>query len=133
MSATPARAIDHVGIVVRDADAIVAWYRETFGMTVVHDEIDPYGARMVFLAPADGGTAIQVLSPLADGPIARHLAENGEGLHHVCLAVPDVAAALGAAGDLVTAPFVGGKGRLCAFPEGVPGGVRLELVQEEAA
>ncbi|MBB5785505.1 VOC family protein [Jiangella mangrovi] len=131
-----ARRIDHVGLVVRDADAVIAWHTDRFGLVTVHDEVipgDDQNVRLVFLAPpADqDGTALQLVSPIADGPIARYLAEHGEGLHHVCYAVDDVEAALVAAGDAETRPFVGGKGRRCAFPTGVPAGVRLELVEEE--
>lgn len=135
MTALTSQRIDHVAIVVRDADATVAWYGGTFGMQVVHDEIDPFGVRMVFLAPAADthGTAIQVLAPGTEGMIAEYLADFGEGLHHVCLAVPDIEAALAAVGDEQAVPFVGGKGRLCAFPLHVPGNVRLELVEEPPA
>lgn len=132
MSRVSSQRIDHVAIVVKDAEATITWYCDRFGMQVAHDEIDQFGVRMVFLAPASDarGTAIQVLSPGAEGSIAQYLAEHGEGLHHVCLVVPDIEAALAAVGDDLTTPFVGGKGRLCAFPLHVPGNVRLELVEE---
>jgi methylmalonyl-CoA/ethylmalonyl-CoA epimerase len=132
MSQVNSHRVDHVAIVVRDAEAAAAWYGQRFGMQVVHDEIDPFGVRMIFLAPtADTkGTSIQVLSPGAEGSIAQYLSEHGEGLHHICLAVNDIKAAILAAGDDQTAPFIGGKGRLCAFPLQVPNNVRLELVEE---
>ncbi|QEO09499.1 VOC family protein [Protaetiibacter larvae] len=135
-----ARRVDHVGIVVRDAQAAIDWYADSFGFVVDSDELihgDAHNVRLVFLVPgadaAPGATALQLLAPFADGPIGRYLAEHGEGLHHVCFAVDDVAATTRALGDESTQPFVGGKGRLCSFPSGVPSDVRLELVQEEPA
>ncbi|PJJ65578.1 VOC family protein [Compostimonas suwonensis] len=132
--------VDHVGVVVRDADVTIDWYTRSFGMVVVHDQLihgDDQNVRLVFLAPsadaAPDATALQLVSPIADGPIARHLAEHGEGLHHVCFAVDDIDATLVAIGDGETRPFVGGRGRRCAFPIGVPDRVRLELVEDDPA
>lgn len=135
---TVARRIDHVGVVVRDAQAAIDWYAEEFGFVVDSDELihgDTQNVRLVFLLPgasaAPGTTALQLVSPFADGPIARHLATHGEGLHHVCFAVDDIVDTVRGLGDATTEPFIGGKGRLCAFPSGVPSEVRLELVQED--
>ncbi len=139
MTPHPAQRIDHVAIVVADMDASIAWYRESLGLVVDSDELihgDTQNVRLVFLTPAAGSigaTALQLLSPIASGPIGRYLAEHGEGLHHVCFEVDDVAAATEQLGDRQTVPFVGGKGRLCSFPEGVPSNVRLELVQGVAS
>ena len=139
MTALSAHRIDHVGVVVRDADESIAWHSSNFGFVVDSDELihgDTQNVRLVFLVPGPGAgpaaTALQLVSPIADGPIARYLAEHGEGIHHVCFAVEDVAAATVAVGDTATVPFVGGKGRLCSFPVGVPASLRLELVEESA-
>ena len=86
--------IDHVGIAVRDLDAAIAYYRDTFGATVSHREcIDLDGVEEALIAVAD--SYIQLLCPTRpDSPVARFLERRGEGLHHVGYRVDDCAAAL---------------------------------------
>jgi len=86
--------IDHVGIAVRDLDAAIAYYRDTFGASVSHRElIDLDGVEEALIAVAD--SFIQLLSPTRpDSPIARFLERRGEGLHHVGYRVDDCAVAL---------------------------------------
>ncbi|WP_040421012.1 methylmalonyl-CoA epimerase [Actinopolymorpha alba] len=90
------RAIDHVGIAVPDLDAAIAWYAQTFGMRVVHSEVnEDQGVREAMLAVGDeAGPMIQLLAPLNDqSPIAKFLASRGEGVHQVAYTVDDVEAA----------------------------------------
>ncbi len=66
--------IDHVGIAVRDLDAAIAYYRDTFGATVSHREcIDLDGVEEALIAVAD--SYIQLLMPdttrLTGGPLPR--------------------------------------------------------------
>ncbi|MGP0109477.1 MAG: VOC family protein, partial [Acidimicrobiales bacterium] len=86
--------IDHVGIAVRDLDAAIAYYRDTFGATVDHREsIELDGVEEALIAVAD--SYIQLLCPTRpDSPVARFLERRGEGLHHVGYRVEDCAAAL---------------------------------------
>jgi methylmalonyl-CoA/ethylmalonyl-CoA epimerase len=37
-----------------------------------------------------GGSEIQLLCPLNDGPLGRRLAKHGEHVHHVCFTSPDL-------------------------------------------
>lgn len=88
--------IDHVGIAVHDLDSAVLTYTTTYGMAVLHEEVnDEQGVREVMLAPGEGGgPAVQLLTPTSDdSPVARFLARKGEGMHHVAYAVQDIAAA----------------------------------------
>jgi methylmalonyl-CoA/ethylmalonyl-CoA epimerase len=84
--------IDHVGIAVRDLDAAIAFYERTFGMTVVHEEVnEEQGVREAMLAVGDSGSCIQLLAPLRDdSPIGRFLARNGEGIQQVAYGVDDI-------------------------------------------
>lgn len=91
-------AIDHVGIAVPDFDAAVEFYRMTFGLELVHEEVnDEQGVREGMLrAPGDSGTgaAVQLLAPL--GPtstIAKFLGRNGPGLQQLAYRVTDIEAA----------------------------------------
>jgi methylmalonyl-CoA/ethylmalonyl-CoA epimerase len=128
--------IDHVGIAVRDLDAAIAYYRDTFGATVDHREsIELDGVEEALIAVAD--SYIQLLCPTrADSPVARFLERRGEGLHHVGYRVDDCAAALESVrrggGTLIDeAPRPGSRGTTVAFvhPKGAFGTL-IELVQE---
>jgi methylmalonyl-CoA/ethylmalonyl-CoA epimerase len=87
--------IDHVGIAVADLDAALAFYRDTFGLTSVHEETnEEQGVREAMLAVGSGETRIQLLAPLdASAPIARFLERSGPGVQQVAYTVDDVAAA----------------------------------------
>lgn len=86
--------IDHVGIAVPDLDVAIAWYRDTFGMAVTHEETNPdQGVReaMVRVAADDTGPLLQLLAPLsADSPIAKFLDRSGPGIQQVAYRVDDV-------------------------------------------
>jgi methylmalonyl-CoA/ethylmalonyl-CoA epimerase len=86
--------IHHVGIVVRSIDAAYAVYRDILGLRVLKDEpIADQGVRAALLDLGNG--LLELLEPtVPDTGIARYLERRGEGLHHVCLAVPDIDAAL---------------------------------------
>ncbi len=85
--------IDHVGVAVPDLDEALTFYRDTFGMTLVHEESNPdQGVReaMVRVGAADG-PCLQLLAPL--GPtstIARFLDRSGPGLQQLAYRVRDV-------------------------------------------
>ena len=125
------RGIDHVALVVRDVEEAIAYFTGTLGLGLLHDEVTTAsgGARLVFLDA--GNVAIQLVSPTGpDGPMAAHLTEHGEGLHHVCLAVDDIEASVAAlAPDAGVVIAVGGRGRRTAFLPGKPGGLVTELAE----
>lgn len=88
------RRIHHVGIVVKRLAEAYAFYRDTLGLPLVREaEIADQGVRAALLAAGD--SEIELLEPLSpDNGVGRFLARRGEGLHHVCFDVPDVAASL---------------------------------------
>jgi methylmalonyl-CoA/ethylmalonyl-CoA epimerase len=136
--------IDHVGIAVPDFDAAVELYRATFGLELVHEEVnEEHGVHEGMLrAPGDRGTgaAVQLLAPL--GPtstIAKFLDRSGPGLQQLAYRVTDIEsamAALRAAGVrlLYDTPRRGTAGSRINFvhPKDA-GGVLVELVQPAAA
>lgn len=87
-------SIHHIAIVVRDMDAALAFYRDALGLEMTERREAPEeGVEIAFLPAGEG--EIELLRPLSDeGGIARFLEKRGEGLHHVCLAVADVEAAM---------------------------------------
>lgn len=84
--------IDHVGIAVADLDAALTFYRETFGLHSVHQEVnEEQGVREAMLAVGAGGTQIQLLAPLTgDSALARFLDRSGPGVQQVAYTVMDV-------------------------------------------
>jgi methylmalonyl-CoA/ethylmalonyl-CoA epimerase len=131
-----ARTIDHVAIASPDAERTARWYEENFGFVRVNDEVaDEPGVRLVFLAAAgdrSDGTSLQIVQPVRPGPVADFLAQRGEGLHHVCFAVDDIASTLHARGQDSREVFTGGYGLPCAFVADPSPGVVIELVQAPA-
>jgi methylmalonyl-CoA epimerase len=128
--------IDHVAIAVSDLDAAIAYYEQTFGCTVAHREVvETDGVEEALLAVAD--SYVQLLTPTrADSPVAKYLANKGEGLHHIGYRVDDCAAALErvkAEGHRVIddAPRPGSRGTTVAFIHPKTAfGTLIELVQE---
>src|SRR6476661_4895545 len=128
--------IDHVAIAVRDLDAAVAYYADTYGVGVDHREVvERDGVEEALLKVAD--SYVQLLTPIRDdSPVAKYLASKGEGIHHVGYRVADCAEALArvkAAGHRVIdeSPRPGSRGTTVAFvhPKGAFGTL-IELVQE---
>ncbi len=92
-------AIDHVGIAVPDFDAAVEFYRATFGLELVHEEInEEQGVHEGMLrAPGDPGTgaAVQLLAPLnPTSTIAKFLDRNGPGMQQLAYRVTDIDSAM---------------------------------------
>ena len=84
--------IDHVGIAVADLDAAIAFYRDTFGILSVHEEVnEEQGVREAMLTVGDGATRIQLLAPLTEqSTIAKFLDRNGPGVQQVAYTVDDI-------------------------------------------
>ena len=81
--------VDHIGIVVKSIAAAKALY-EKLGLSVSPEEV--VEAEQVRLVMAQvGESRVELLEPLSDSsPISKFLAKRGEGLHHICLRVPDL-------------------------------------------
>ena len=86
--------LDHVGIVVQDLDAALAFYRDVLGLEVEAPEEVLSQRVRAHLIPV-GHAALELLEATAvDSPIARYLDKRGPGLHHITLRVEDIRAAL---------------------------------------
>nr|HID14235.1 methylmalonyl-CoA epimerase [Anaerolineae bacterium] len=86
--------IHHIAIAVHDLDAALAFYRDGLGLRVSERrEVVEEGVEIAFLPAGEG--EIELLQPLGPGSgVARFLEKRGEGLHHVCLTVEDIEAAM---------------------------------------
>jgi methylmalonyl-CoA/ethylmalonyl-CoA epimerase len=85
-------AIDHVGIAVPDLDEAMAFYRDTYGMQVLHEETnEEQGVREAMVGVGDSGSCIQLLAPLNEqSTIAKFLDRNGPGMQQLAYRVTDV-------------------------------------------
>src|SRR3954449_12129035 len=85
-------AIDHVGVAVHDLDEAIAFYRDSYGMRLVHQEVnDEQGVREAMMAVGDSGSCIQLLAPLDDeSTIAKFLDRSGPGIQQMAYRVADV-------------------------------------------
>jgi methylmalonyl-CoA/ethylmalonyl-CoA epimerase len=129
--------VDHIGIAVRDMDTAKKFYTEVLGMTAQGEEMVEQQQVNVCFIPS-GDSEIELLeSTSPEGPIAKFIAKNGEGIQHIALGVDNIENALA---DLKAkgvrlideAPRYGAGGARIAFihPKAT-GGILLELSQRK--
>ena len=86
--------IHHIAVAVKDLDAALTFYRDALGIEVSERrEIPAEGVEVAFLPVGD--SELELLQPLDPAnSIGRFLGKRGEGIHHVCMLVEDIAAAV---------------------------------------
>jgi len=132
----PIKRIDHIAIVVESLDAALTVYRDVLGMTLSHVEIIREQDVKIGFLPG-GDSEIELLEPLTpDSGIGRYLARRGEGLHHICLEVDDIAAILAglkARGvQLIDeTPKRGAHGKIAFIHPKSAHGVLVELIERD--
>lgn len=86
--------INHVAIVVQDIDAALNFWEQTFGLELDHVEDVPSQKSKVAFLPL-GESEIELVQPTTtDSGLASFLEKRGEGMHHICIEVEDIDAAL---------------------------------------
>ena len=90
------KRIDHIAIVVQDLDAALKVYRDALGLPLTHvRDVPAEGVKVAFLPMPEGDGEIELVQPTAEETgIARYLAKRGEGMHHICVEVDDIRAAM---------------------------------------
>jgi len=125
--------IDHLGIAVKSLAAAKSIY-EKLGLTASAEEtVEQEKVRLVMIPV--GESRLELLEATSgDSAIAKFIAKRGEGLHHVCLRVPDLPAAVAKLKQdgvrLVSEEIktgAGGHRYVFVHPQST-GGVLLELV-----
>jgi methylmalonyl-CoA epimerase len=126
--------IDHLGIAVKSLSAAKEFYKR-LGLPISAEETVLAEQVRLVMVPV-GETRLELLEPTSDtSTIAKFLAKRGEGLHHVCLRVPDLAVAVEGLKKegvrLVSDEIKTGAGghRYVFVHPSSAGGVLLELVQ----
>jgi len=126
--------IDHIGIAVKSLAAAKSIY-EKLGLNVSPEEVVEQEQVRVVMVPV-GESRLELLEATAENStIANFVAKRGEGLHHVCLRVPDLPAAVARLKKdgvrLVSEEIktgAGGHKYVFVHPSSA-GGVLLELVE----
>lgn len=133
------RRIDHIGIAVKDIVEAARLYAEGLGLPCTHVEtVEAQGVKVGFIPVGD--SEIELLEPLSgESPVGRFLEKRGEGIHHICIQVEDIGAAMArlkarGARLLSDTPQPGAGGALVAFVHPASAnGVLLELAQKPYA
>ncbi|MGQ0506036.1 MAG: methylmalonyl-CoA epimerase [Myxococcaceae bacterium] len=129
------KGLDHVAIAVKDLEKAIAFYKDAFGLELA--EIEEVAEQKVRTAIFGHGMGrVELLCPTEPNTgVARFLEKRGEGLHHICLEVDDIDAALTelkarGAPLIDETPKIGAGGAKIAFihPKGTSG-VLTELRQ----
>ncbi|HEY4903220.1 MAG TPA: methylmalonyl-CoA epimerase [Candidatus Sulfotelmatobacter sp.] len=85
--------IDHLGIAVKSLTAAKGIY-EKLGLSISEEETVEQEHVRVIMIPL-GESRLELLEATSeDSAVARFIAKRGEGLHHICLRVPDLPAAV---------------------------------------
>ena len=127
--------VDHLGIAVRDlAEAVRAYETLGFAVSDTHD-VPTEKVRAAFLPV--GESRLELLEPTDPSSVIARFLEKRSGLHHVCVLVEDIEAAMEELRTrgvtlLDEKPRVGAGGCRVAFvhPKAA-GGVLLELKEEQ--
>ncbi len=129
-------SIDHLGIAVKSLAAAKGFYQK-LGLSVSPEETVEAEQVRVVMVPV-GDSRLELLEPTSENSaVAKFLAKRGEGLHHVSLRVPDLAAVVDRLKKdgvrLVSDEIKVGAGghRYIFIHPSSAGGVLLELVEEK--
>jgi len=129
--------VDHIGIAAGSIEGSANFYTQMLGLELTGtEEVKEQKVRTAFLPV--GESELEILESTApDGPIAKYISKNGEGIQHIALRVDDVEAALEELKNkgvrlIDETPRRGAGGTKIAFihPKAT-GGVLLELCQRD--
>jgi methylmalonyl-CoA epimerase len=127
--------IDHLGIAVKSLASTKRFY-EKLGLKISPEEVVEGEQVRVAMIPT-GESRIELLEPTSESSvIAKFLSTRGEGLHHVCLRVRNLAEVVSKLKQdgtrLVSEEIKTGAGghRYIFVHPASTGGVLLELVEE---
>lgn len=128
------KKINHVAVAVENIEEASAFWRDVIGLDLHQTEtVESQKVKIAFF-PC-GESEVELVQPLDESSgTARFIAKRGAGIHHLCLEVEDIAAALTELKEkgvrLINEEPLVEEGRKMAFihPKS-SGGVLLELYQ----
>jgi methylmalonyl-CoA epimerase len=132
------KRIDHVAIIVHNIEQALAFYQDTLGIRPGEiKEVPTEQVRIAFLPlGGPGGSEIELIEPTTpDSSLSRFLEKRGEGLHHICLEVENIDAALAEMQEqgvpvLDKQPRIAAEGRAIFIHPKATNGVLLELLEK---
>ncbi len=84
------RALDHIGIAVKNLDEAVKFYRDVLGLELVKIEEVPEEKVRIAMFKV-GASYIELLEAMDENSaIAKFIEKRGEGIHHIAIRVDDV-------------------------------------------
>jgi methylmalonyl-CoA/ethylmalonyl-CoA epimerase len=114
------QSIDHLGIAVRSLDEAVPIYESALGLRCLgREEVASQRVKTAFFDV--GGVHLELLEATSpDSPIAKFIADKGEGIHHIAFRTNDIEGQLKQAAAsgirlIHEKPFDGAAGKLVAF------------------
>jgi methylmalonyl-CoA/ethylmalonyl-CoA epimerase len=126
--------VHHVALIVADLDAALGFWRDTLGLPVeLVLPIETDGVTIAFLPV--GESKIELVMPTNETTgVARFLASKGEGFHHVCFEVDNLAETLlrlevDGLELIDTAPRKGAEGPVAFLHPRSCHGVLVELIE----
>ena len=84
------KKIDHIGIAVKDMAAAKDFYENKLGLVVTAEEVvEEQKVKVAFIPTGD--SEVELLeSTTPDGPVARFIEKNGEGIQHIAFRVDNL-------------------------------------------
>lgn len=86
--------VDHIGIAVKNLDETIKFYKDVLGLEMGGTEVvEEQKVKVAFLPIGD--TEVELLeSTSEDGPIAKFIEKNGEGIQHIAFKVDNIEEAI---------------------------------------
>ena len=128
--------LNHVSVAVESIEDALGFYRDMLGLEVSRPiPLDDRQLKVAFVKIGD--TQLELLEPTSnDNTVTRFLERRGPGLHHICLEVDDIDAAIDefcarGAEFVDPEPKRGAVGRVAFILPDVAHGVLVELNQSD--
>lgn len=82
--------VDHIGIAVKNLDAVLPYYTDTLGVRLMGiEDVPTQGIRVAFLDA--GNVKLELLEPASEtGAVAKFIEKRGEGVHHIAFGVTGI-------------------------------------------
>lgn len=131
------KKVDHIGIAVRDLNAVLPYYTDTLGLPLMKiEEVESQKVRVAFIDA--GNVKLELLEAMDDqSAIYKFLEKKGEGIHHIAFGVENIEQRMEELRDngvrlLSDKPKPGAGGAMVAFlhPKS-SNGVLYELCEKE--
>ncbi len=129
------KGISHLGVAVKDLEESREFYRKVFGLESSDPILGGDGTIKVSLVDT-GNVLIELLQPIGnEGVMAKFLEKRGEGFHHICYEVENIAAEVDSAKskglEVLGEIRSGAEGKTAFLHPRDTHGVLVEFVEKE--